>query len=245
MECRRRGFDVVLPISKEGKWRLGLDLDLPSQTQITHAVHLAHNFEAVNQGEANILPTVKVINQLRDHGVMFQCFVSSFSAGPHAQSSYGMAKFAVENQVRAGDIAIVRPGLVTGQSGIWGRISRFINKFRVAVLPGGANFVSPSIDVGQLCEILIRICQDKKSGLFFATSDPNQTFRSLIAREFAHVNYVELQLPIWTISFSLVLGEVLRIKLPISRDNLMGFLENQSLAGKGWISKGGNVWVRD
>lgn len=243
--CRKRGIDIVVPSTQTGDWRLGADLALPKETVVTHAVHLAYDFGAVNQAEANVLPTIKVIDELRAYGVGFQCYVSSFSAGSHAKSSYGATKFAIENLSRGADIAIVRPGLVTGQAGIWGKISRFVIKFRVAVIPGGASFVSPSIEVGQLCESLIRICEEEKSGLFFATSNPNQTFKSLIAREFGHLAYVEVSPPIWFIKFSLIICELIRIKLPISRDNLEGFLGNQTLADNRWVSKGDNLWVRD
>ncbi len=244
-ECRNRGFDVVVPSTYNGTWRLGLDLYIPETSNITHAIHLAHDFAAVNQAEANVMPTIKAINQLRASGVGFQCFVSSFSAGAHARSSYGKSKFAIENLARGEDLTIVRPGLVIGTSGIWGKISGFVKRYRVAIIPGGGGATSPSIEVKELCDALLQICEEKKSGLFFVTADPTQTFKSLIRYEFSGFRYLEFHVPIWVIRAGLAVLEGLGIKAPVSRDNLEGFFGNQILSRNTWISKGRNLWTLD
>jgi nucleoside-diphosphate-sugar epimerase len=243
MECKNRGIDVVLPSSPNGEWRLGFDLELTEGQKVSHAVHLAHDFKSANQTEANVLPTIKAINELRASGTTFQCIVSSFSAGPHSRSAYGKAKFALENIAKGGDIAIVRPGLVIGKGGIWERISKFITRTRLAVIPGSSSFLSPSIDVKDLCSILIQICEERKSGLFYATSDPNQSFKDLIEEEFSGLGYFPIVLPIWLIRFGILVLDALRVRLPVTRDNVEGFLGNQSLTGSSWVQKGNNLWA--
>src|SRR5690606_11614113 len=77
---------------------------------------------------------------------------SSYSAGSHATSIYGRTKWKIEKALAtAGDVTVVRPGLVLGDGGIYGRISKVAGKFPVLPLPDGGRGRVPVITIERLC----------------------------------------------------------------------------------------------
>jgi NADH dehydrogenase len=88
-------------------------------------VHCVHDFtpDAV---KLNINGTKAIFEAARRRGVTRQVFLSSYSARPAAASEYGQIKYDLENYFLENRQIIVRPGLVIGNGGLFGRNMRSI-----------------------------------------------------------------------------------------------------------------------
>lgn len=222
-------------------WRLGEKLPEGVQN-FSHVIHLAHSSKNQN---ANALNTQMACREFRDRGVKFQCYVSSFSAGEHAHSVYGQSKFQTEKRIQADDVAIVRPGLVIGDGGIWKRLSGFVKVFRVAVIPGNKSKPVAAVKVEELCKDLVAVILTEKSGLFYSYSNPQKNFKKLIKSELIEMRFICISIPVSVLRKMLDLLDFLKIHTPISRDNLEGFLGNQRLEPKLMRKLGETLWQEE
>jgi uncharacterized protein YbjT (DUF2867 family) len=241
--CREQGINIVtLPVGIDG-WRLGRSIDVGLLKGVSHAVHLAYDFRAPSQELANLRQTVQLVNDLRDAGLVFQCFVSSLSAGPHSISEYGRTKFAIEEAISSHDVLVIRPGLVIGNGGIWSRIETFIRKFHVAILPGGHRALSPAIDAKDLCRVLLENCLRREPGLIYVFEDFRTTFYKIIRNRLADTWYLPLPIPTSFLALGLGLLGKLGFTTPVRKDNLEGFSSNQHLKSLKWERVRESTWI--
>ena len=82
-------------------------------------VHLAYDRKAGI--ELNVEGVKRVFAAAAAAGVSRQIFVSSYSARPDALSEYGRLKYLLETFFLERGQTIVRPGLVIGNGGLFGR----------------------------------------------------------------------------------------------------------------------------
>ena len=198
------------------------------------AIHLAHDFSGDVGAELTISGTKELVTHLYAHGTRRQLFITSYSAGEHARSRYGKTKDVLENALRMDKrTIIVRPGLVLGDGGIYGKIVRFVRKSPLVPLPDGGSGYVTIITIERLCDEIARLC---------TASDPEQfanlfelqevTLKNLVKKVASEVGRrplfvsvpISLALPIIRIL------ESLKIPLPVSSDSLVGFLDNQTAA---------------
>jgi uncharacterized protein YbjT (DUF2867 family) len=213
------------------KWTFGAPLDMTAIEGISCAVHLAHDFDGAEGAQLTLEETLFNVKRLRAAGVRRQIFFSSYSAGVHASSLYGRTKFAIENGLVGGDgIVIVRPGLVLGDGGVYGRIRKWARLLPVIPLPDGGYGQVPVIGVEHLCRETLDIAEafapDRECNLF---ERETRSLRQLVldaAAENGNKPWI-LPLPASLIVRSLRVATVLRLPLPINADNLEGFIANQ------------------
>jgi len=224
--ARVQGFD-----GECHTWSLGGPLDDAVIEGAECALHLAHDFDGSKGAAKTLTGTIDAVQKLRQVGVRRQVVFSSYSAGPHASSLYGRTKLALEEKLLGMDgVVIVRPGLVLGDGGIYGRIRTFVRLSPLVPLPDGGAGKVPVIEIGRLCEQIQMI----------ASADFVQQEYNLFERELFTLRAVvegaahEADRRIWVIPVppSLVLlglrmASTLRLPLPVNADNLAGFLANQ------------------
>jgi nucleoside-diphosphate-sugar epimerase len=126
------------------RWRLGEPL--PAAWLAGHAAIVHCAYDPVDE-PANANGTRTAIAAAREAGVAHQVFVSSFSAVVDATSAYGRAKYELEQECRARGVAIVRPGLVIGPAGMFGRMVATVRRWPVIPLPGGGRRLVPVIGI--------------------------------------------------------------------------------------------------
>lgn len=213
------------------RWAFGeaLPADLPGD--IRCAIHLAHDFNGPEGALQTISATLKALRELRKKGVERQFFYSSYSAGAHAVSLYGRTKYALECAVMdAGDVAIIRPGLVLGSGGIYGRMRKFAQTFPVVPLPGGGGDAVPVIDVDRLCrETLAYATAPACPGEINLFESKTRTLRQLVeeAAEEAGKKTRIVPIPTCVVLAGLEMAEWLHLPLPVNSDNLKGLVANQ------------------
>ncbi len=226
-----REIRVLPPTIQSVTWALGDKLMPECLRDVDAIIHLAHDFSGVDGTQRTIEGTRHLFQQAHGAGVQRQILVSSYSAGPHAKSSYGRSKYILEQVFHENNGLIVRPGLVLGNGGIFGRIRKVSQHWSVIPLPDGGCGLVPVIAI----ELLVKRLAD----LVAAANPPfeNNLFepelvslRTLVWRAASEVGRRPwiLPVPAKLVMTGLWLAESLHLKLPVNCDNLSGFLANQS-----------------
>ena len=212
-------------------WVLGELPNLSASQSIDAAIHLAHDFGSDDGANRTITGTIDLFEMLVQTGVRRQIFVSSYSAGPHAKSIYGLTKGQIESALKVDSSAvIVRPGLVLGSGGIYGRMSSWARHWPIVPLPDGGRGVVPIIAIEHLCQELVWLCETTDPPREFNAFHEDQiSLRDLVLKVAIEAGRKPWILPIPT-AFLLPLlraAEALGVKLPVHSDSLIGFTSNQ------------------
>lgn len=235
------GFELVtvsrkgLPVAGESKafgWTFGTPLPFAACVGVDCAVHLGHDFNGDDGARKTIESTLAAATQLRNAGAKRQIFFSSYSAGAHATSLYGRTKTSLEQEfAKHGDTVIVRPGLVLGDGGVYGRIRKWSQILPVIPLPGGGRGGVPVIGFGKLCALslqLARIGSPPTQANLFEVELKSLRELVLEAASEAGRRPIVLPIPAGMLAFPLRLAALLGLPLPVNADNIEGFLSNQS-----------------
>jgi nucleoside-diphosphate-sugar epimerase len=215
------------------KWEFGEPLPetVLRTGYIDCAMHLAHDFKGDSGAALTISSTLKCMEELRKAGVGRQIFFSSCSAGHYATSLYGRTKYALEkNLLPLPDVVIVRPGLVLGNGGIYGRICKIACLLPIIPLPDGGRGVVPVIAIDRLCVEIIALARSNSPEREVNLFEPKlRSLRLLVedAASQAGKCPIILQIPTQWMIAVLELADRLKISLPVNTDNLRGFLANQ------------------
>jgi nucleoside-diphosphate-sugar epimerase len=120
-------------------YRLEDDLDKTLFEDVDICIHLAFQFE--KQVRNGIDVNIFAIENLKKLNLTQYVFVSSFAAAsPVTDSYYGKSKLAVE--VFFKDELIIRPALVLGNGGLFGRLQTQLKKTKyVPLLNGGKQII--------------------------------------------------------------------------------------------------------
>jgi nucleoside-diphosphate-sugar epimerase len=213
------------------KWSFGKQLTTSTMEAVSCAIHLAHDFNGTDGARLTLKETLANVSRLRAAGVERQIFFSSYSAGEHATSLYGRTKMMIEIGLGAtDDIIIVRPGLVLGEGGIYGRICKWARRLPVIPLPDGGYGQVPVIDVVRLCRATLLIVEatapDRECNLF---ERQPLILRQLVLDAAAKVGRKPwiVNVPTSLIILGLRFATAMRLPLPVNADNLQGFMANQ------------------
>ena len=212
-------------------WSLGDQLNDLAIKDADCALHLAHDFDGTKGAEKTLMGTIDSVLKLRQTGVGRQIVFSSYSAGPHASSLYGRTKSALEKRLHSVDgVIIVRPGLVLGNGGLYGRISKFVRLSPWIPLPDGGSGKVPVIEIGKLCRLIHMImtatASQQEYNLFERELLSLREIVEYAAREAGRRAWV-IPVPSSLVLHCLRFASVMQIPLPVNADNLAGFLANQ------------------
>ena len=213
------------------RWALGEALPRRVAVDIDCAIHLAHDFSGPAGARMTIAGTLALAAELAKAGVARQLYFSSYSAGPHAASVYGRTKFEIERGLSAvAGMVIVRPGLVIGDGGLFGRIRKWARILPVVPLPNGGMGEVPVIGIERLCaetlDLALSPALRAEANLF----EPRlRRLREIVLEAAAEAGRTPLilALPSGLMLFALRIATACRLPLPVNADNLAGFLANQ------------------
>jgi NADH dehydrogenase len=213
-------------------WSFGQPVPERACKDVNCAVHLAHDFDGEDGALRTIESTLALASQLHAAGIQRQLFFSSYSSGEHASSLYGRTKFALEQALTAqAGVIIVRPGLVLGDGGIYGRIRKWARILPLVPLPEGGCGRVPVIGVEKLCELTLKLALNPVSPAEANIFEHElKSLRELVLGAAAEVGRRPriLPIPAALLIGILTLAARLRIPLPVNADNIVGFLANQS-----------------
>ena len=186
-----------------------------------------------NAIEQNIVGTQKLIAACKKHKVKF-IFFSTLSAHAAAESDYGKHKLLLESKLDLEIDAILKPGLVIGNGGLFGRMLAFSKKFRTVPLIDGGKQPLQFIALSDVAQSTQKIIENNLSGSFTLVSDEPMTYRQFyktIGEAFG-IRLLFVWIPVNIILFSLGLFDRMKIKIPVSKENLLG-LKNMAFIDPG------------
>jgi NADH dehydrogenase len=188
-------------------------------------IHAAFSLGAPGPAREELNETAarRLLDVARAHRTHF-VFISSMSAHAGAVSSYGRAKWKIEQCLDPAVDAIVRPGLIIGPGGVYAHMLASLR--RTPVLPvfyGGVQPVQP-IGLDDLVEGLQRIVTGRLSGAFNLGSNEPIMIRELYRRMLAATGLRRALVPLpgdLTV-LCLRVAERLGLRPPLTVENLLG-----------------------
>ncbi len=226
IRCARR-----LEPDAGSNWRL-YDLSEPLRDDfladidvVVHAAYIDLKQQA-NSYSVNVLGANRLIAAARKAAARF-VFISSLSASPTARSQYGRQKFAIEGLVDPERDLIVRPGLVLGSGGIFGRFLRHVQSGRPIPLIDGGKQPMQTIYIDDLIGAVRALLSVEATGSVILAEAPAVTyaefFRALAVRAGAKTHFIRL--PSWLLLAFTDIALAMRVPSPIERDNVLGLLD--------------------
>lgn len=214
------------------QWALGQPLPQAACAGVDCAIHLAHDFGGAQGAQRTLDATMAITKQLHAAGAPRQLFFSSYSSGEHASSVYGRTKYAIEEAIgKIAGVVIVRPGLVLGEGGLYGRIRKWARILPVIPLPDGGQGCVPVIQIEMLCDLSLQLAVSPSAPSEANLFEENlRSLRQLVldaAAESKRKPWI-LSIPTRWLSGMLLAAARLHIPLPVNADNLAGFMSNQS-----------------
>ena len=200
------------------------------------------------------LESEKLINWYKKTFITFkelgvrQIYISSYSAHEHAISDYGKSKYQIEQFFLENNEYSISPGLIIGKGGIFNKIAGFIDKFPIIVAPVSSkeNQV-PIVSIDKVCSVIFDVIQDnlviKNYNIYSHMIKLEDLIKALIQIN-SKKKYL-LKINGYFILYAMKIIESIGVKLPISSDNLGGFIANQKYSVKSDIVEFGEDYSLD
>ncbi len=238
---RRLGWEVrglVRDTSKYPYRESGVQLfrcDLPDTMEpkalervrvVVHCAYMTRFTDLEAARHVNEEGTRRLLAAGKAAGVERYVFLSSQSAHEEAQSYYGRSKLELEKLFSLDRDVILRPGLVTGESGdgLYHRMCKMVQNSKVIPLFGGGRQPIQTVRVEDLCLAIQAALEKGLSGLFTIAHprvfEMRQLLRS-IADDLGK-KPIFLPFPMAPALLALRLIEGLHIPFPVSSENLIG-----------------------
>lgn len=135
--------------------RLGESVDPAIFCDSDTVIHCAHDFQR-GALERNMHGS-RLIFQAA--GARRQIFISSHSAREDAVSEYGIAKYRVERLYLEAGQTVVRPGLVLGPGGMFGRHVRMVRCSRIIPLIDGGSHPVAVLALADFCLAMVKVVE--------------------------------------------------------------------------------------
>lgn len=198
--------------------------------EVDVVVHLAFDPSPAS-ARANLEGTLRLADEAAACGVRQQVFVSSYSAAQQAVTAYGRTKWALEERFREAAGTIVRPGLVIGPGGLFGRLVRAVTRLPVVPLVDGGAAQVPVVGLDDLVialEALVRAETPGEHDLFL----PGLVRLRRIVDEMLRLlrkRSLIVPVPAAVLAPALDLSAALGLVLPIHGDNVRALRANQAI----------------
>lgn len=238
---REAGHEVIPFVRKadstKGEVLYDLTSAIPSESisKVDVLVHCAFipKGKHKNATADNISGTEKLLSVCKEHGVRF-IFFSTLSAHLEAESDYGKHKFQLESQLDLSTDAVLKPGLVIGNGGLFGRMLDFSRRFRIIPLIDGGKQPLQFIALADVAACTRNIIEKNLSGSYVLVSQEDHTYRQFyeFISQFLNIRFLYFKIPVNTIVYLLDTFAKMGIPLPVGKENFLG-LKNMKFVDPG------------
>lgn len=194
-------------------------------------VHGAHSFAGEDNVRRNVEGTKKWYEAAREAGVVTQMFLTSYSAKPGSGSEYAEIKHQLEEFFVARQQPVIRPGLVLGDGGLFGRMMKMIKNLPVMPLLDGGNHLVPIVSIQTLAEVVLRVIGKPESRIYNIFQPEQIRMKDMLREIKRGLKTMCLFVPVPSILPLLVLKtiELLHIPFPVKGASITALKENQTL----------------
>lgn len=195
-------------------------------------VHCAHAQKGDNLRATNTEGTKKWFNAARDMGVNTQVFITTYSARPESKSEYGQIKYGLENFFIRQNQPVIRPGLVLGRGGLFGRMARAVKSYPAVPLIDGGRCPVPIISIQALCQVVGKVLESPTPRVYQAFQQEMVSLRQLLqeVKRQSGARCLFLNIPSFLPLTLLKTLEALHIPFPINSDRITGLKEFQAIS---------------
>jgi nucleoside-diphosphate-sugar epimerase len=174
--------------------------------------------------ELNLAGSRRLVAECRAAGVGRTVFLSSMSARPGALSRYGRDKFSLQGEFGGPNELVVRPGLVLGKGGLFHGLRQFVARGRVVPLIGGGRQPIQTVHIDDLAAAIQAGVRLNLSGTVTVAERHPIPFKELLAEtaRLLGVRPVFVPVPYIAVDIAMRVAGLLRVRLPVSADNLLG-----------------------
>jgi len=232
----KRGYKVLLlqrrePVSiPDGATFVPFDLRdesfvlNPMPDVLVHCAFIPLSPSQPDAEDVNIAATMRLRNACHAAGARF-IFLSTMSAHADAESVYGRHKYRLEQMMDADRDTVLKLGLVVGDSGgLFKRISDTLARTTLVPLVDGGVQPIQTVGVDEVCQVVEMVVRQGFTGLFLLGSEEVFTLRQLYALigEVRGQRLRFLPFPYALFNLALTLLGLLPLRLPVSKENLLG-----------------------
>ncbi|HUR11456.1 MAG TPA: NAD-dependent epimerase/dehydratase family protein [Flavitalea sp.] len=233
LACKERGFHTVrLMRNKSGNSvnneRL-FDLEKPmSREQFTGIDILVHcAFIDPVKKNAEQLDSTGTANMMREAqaaGVKKFIYFSSVSGYEETLSDYGHTKLVIEKLFDPSRDVIVKPALIIGKNGLFYRMLQQALQKKFVPLVNGGNQPMQVIALEDVVSAVLTILDKNLNGLFVLANRENFTYKEMFERiaKAYNISFRWMNLPYWGLNTLLTIAGLLRMKLPVTKENIKG-----------------------
>ncbi|MDP4266214.1 MAG: NAD-dependent epimerase/dehydratase family protein [Bacteroidota bacterium] len=224
--CHQIPVDII-PGVRYRKYNLGSYIyqkDFENADYVIHCAFVKYSKKQKDANELNIQGTKDLYFTSWKHNVKKFVFLSSLSAHEKASSNYGKSKFETEKIINKDRDAILCPGLVIGDGGLYKSIEKILStKKNIPLIDGGKQLLY-TILIEELAEIIEKVCLENISGKYIVADKKPIMMKDLYNSIAAHLENKPrfINVPFFLAYIGLSIVEMLNLSLPITRENLLG-----------------------
>ncbi len=160
-----------------------------------------------------------------------QALLSSYSAGPGAESEYGRAKFEMERIFTT----VLRPGLVIGAGGLYQKQRAALLRMPIVPVIGDGSQPTAVIRLEHFLKAATVVIEEERTGAFNLFYEPQPGYRELVRAIKTGAGQRAMFLPIpGRIAIALArAAEALHLPVPVNAGQIRALLANR---GSPWRS---------
>jgi nucleoside-diphosphate-sugar epimerase len=199
------------------------------QHAVDAVVHCAYDSRPQEAGSGE-RGTTQWMKESAAAGVGRQVFLSSISARAATRSAYGQEKYRLESMMSEIGGLVLRPGLVIGPGGLFGRMVRLVERLPLIPMIAGGNNRVYFTGIDALCQIIEdRLAVGPAVGAWNVQQATPTSMRALLRAISAGLGVRRVFVPIpyaLSLAAARALGKGPLARLGISYDNVVGAKEN-------------------
>ena len=199
---------------------------------LIHCAYMTRFTDIERAKKVNEEGAKKLYEAAKELGVKQFVFVSSWAARSSAKSYYALSKYKLEKMLDLKKDLVIRPGLILASDG--GLFNRIVNPIlKLPVIPAfdGGRQKMNTVHVNDLCRVFEWAVRNKLTGIISVAESESIEMIELYRSVLRELGQKKVILPVPGKPFVLLLQllELLKLKLPVSSENLRGLLNRDNM----------------